>query len=51
MPLIFVSPADVMGTLQNMFSENDHFGLDEKKVSGAFLKFLLWFHIASPANF
>ncbi|KAK1378499.1 Translation protein, beta-barrel domain containing protein [Heracleum sosnowskyi] len=31
-PLIFVSPANVMGTLQNMFSENDHFGFDDKKV-------------------
>uniref|UniRef100_A0A175YM02 RimM N-terminal domain-containing protein n=1 Tax=Daucus carota subsp. sativus TaxID=79200 RepID=A0A175YM02_DAUCS len=31
-PLICVSPANVLGTLESTFSENDHFGFDEKKV-------------------
>lgn len=50
-PLIFVSPANVMGTLQNMFSENDHLGFDGKKVSSAVIEFFIWFHIALPATF
>lgn len=50
-PLICVSPANVLGTLESTFSENDHFGFDEKKVNGAVIEFFLLFHMYLPVRF